>query len=314
MRNALLISLGAGVGCAALYLSVLFGGPGAILLSYFSQMPLYLVGLSLGTVPAVTAAVSAALIVAFAGSFLGAGLFALLSGVPAILIVHQTLRSRPTSDGGTRWYPTGRLAALLAGLATAVFILAALIFADGEGFEANIQGFVGQFLNEFRGIGTDAPQTSTVTRLIAAYFPGGAMVSWLLMVTVNATLAQALLAQFKRNLRPTPSYGAFRVPDWVIYVLIAAGLLTIFGRGGALGYVAANLIPLWGALYLLGGLAVLHAISRAWPGRPLIIAFVYMLLILFGWPAVLIAGLGIVDQWAHLRRRYAPGGQGEEDA
>jgi len=314
MRQALLISFGGGALCAVLYLSVLLGGPGAILLSYFSQLPLYLVGLALGTVPVLTAAAAATLFIALAGGLLGAGLFALLSGVPAVLVVRQALLSRTDADGRAQWYPTGRLAALLAVLASTVFVLAALAFSGEAGFEANIGGFIDRFLNEFRGLREDGAQTTAVAQLIAAYFPGGAMVSWLLMVAVNAMLAQALLVRFKRNRRPTPAYSAFRVPDWAVYALIAAGMLTIFGRGGPVGYVAANLIPLWGALYLLGGLAVLHAVSRDWPGRPLIVGFVYMLLLFFGWPAVVIAGLGLVDQWAHLRRRYAPQGQGEEDA
>lgn len=314
MQKAFLISLGGGALCAGLYLSVLVGGPGAILLSYFSQLPLYLVGLALGTGPVLTAAAAAALVIALAGGLLGAGLFVLLSGVPAVLVVRQSLLSRAAPDGTAQWYPIGRLAALLAVLASAVSIVAGLLFADGEGLEANVQLFVDRFLNEFQGLDPESRQASSVARIIAAYFPGGAMVSWLLMVAVNATLAQALLVRFGRNRRPTPVYSALRVPEWAIYVLIAAGMLTIFGRGGTVGYVAANLIPLWGALYLLAGLAVLHAVTRDRPGRPLIVGFVYMLLLLFGWPAVVIAGVGLVDQWAHFRRRYAPRGQGEEDA
>ena len=51
------------------------------------------------------------------------------------------------------------------------------------------------------------------------------------------------------------------------------------------------------------GLAVLHSISASWPGRPLALAGVYMLLILALWPAVFVALLGALEFWLQLRDR-----------
>jgi hypothetical protein len=51
------------------------------------------------------------------------------------------------------------------------------------------------------------------------------------------------------------------------------------------------------------GLAVLHSISAAWPGRPILLAGVYLLLILLLWPAAIIALLGMTEYWLRIRQR-----------
>jgi hypothetical protein len=51
------------------------------------------------------------------------------------------------------------------------------------------------------------------------------------------------------------------------------------------------------------GLAVLHSISAAWPGRPLALAGVYLFLILALWPAAFVAVLGVLEFWLRLRDR-----------
>ena len=51
------------------------------------------------------------------------------------------------------------------------------------------------------------------------------------------------------------------------------------------------------------GLAVLHSISAAWPGRSLALAGVYLLLIIALWPAAFVAMLGVLELWLRLRDR-----------
>ena len=51
------------------------------------------------------------------------------------------------------------------------------------------------------------------------------------------------------------------------------------------------------------GLAVLHNISLAWPGRFIWLTGIYLFLILALWPAVVIAALGVLEFWLRLRDR-----------
>jgi hypothetical protein len=62
------------------------------------------------------------------------------------------------------------------------------------------------------------------------------------------------------------------------------------------------------------GLAVVHVWARQWPARLAILAGFYLLLLVFGWLAFLaVAGLGFMEQWLHLRRRFARGGSQEDE-
>ena len=70
-----LIALGAGLLSALFYLSVKMGSPGAIILAYLSQLPLFVIGLSLGLTPTAIACLVAAAAIAVSANFAAAGLF-----------------------------------------------------------------------------------------------------------------------------------------------------------------------------------------------------------------------------------------------
>ena len=55
MSRVHLIAIGGGILSALFYLSVKLGTPGAIILAYLAQLPLFLVGLAMGVVPAAVA-------------------------------------------------------------------------------------------------------------------------------------------------------------------------------------------------------------------------------------------------------------------
>ena len=57
----------------------------------------------------------------------------------------------------------------------------------------------------------------------------------------------------------------------------------------------------------------IRALRRAKARVALLVAF-YIVLVLFSWLALLVVGLGLIDQWAGFRQRlHAPGGKQEED-
>ncbi|MEZ5866842.1 MAG: hypothetical protein R3D25_23225 [Geminicoccaceae bacterium] len=58
--------------------------------------------------------------------------------------------------------------------------------------------------------------------------------------------------------------------------------------------------------FLMQGLAVVHSLAHRLPARGLALAGFYLVLILFSWPlVVVVVVLGLVEDWAHLRRRLA---------
>ena len=50
------------------------------------------------------------------------------------------------------------------------------------------------------------------------------------------------------------------------------------------------------------GLAVIHKFANRWTYRQLGLAAVYSGIIVFNWPVLAVIALGLVEDWAHLRR------------
>jgi hypothetical protein len=67
--------------------------------------------------------------------------------------------------------------------------------------------------------------------------------------------------------------------------------------------------------FFLQGAAVVHVVSRPWPGRGFALGVFYiMVLFLPGWLGLaLVTLLGLAEHWAGLRWRFANQAPGEED-
>ena len=126
---------------------------------------------------------------------------------------------------------------------------------------------------------------------------------------------EALLAKAGRAIRPKPRYTAVELPGWFAGGTAGLAALALIAPAmdlGALTFVARNAALAMLVPFLLVGLAVIHVWSRRWPARMAILTGCYAVLLLFGWPALLVAGLGFMEQWLLLRRRVA-GGTGLEE-
>ncbi len=311
MSKERLIAVGGGLLCALLYLSVVTGSATAILFTYLSQLPLFLVGLSLGLVPAVIACVVAAGIIAVGANFAAAGLFTVLSAVPLLIVVRQGLLSRPDPNTGSEeWYPPGMLLGWLTGYGLAIFAVGAIFFSLSQGgLEGAARAYMEATLGNLSG-GTADPRFERTIELFVRYFPALAVITWLVMVAINGVLAQTVLTQFKHNRRPSPKYNTLMLPAWITIGLAVAGLVSLVP--GQIGLVGQNAAMIMGLPFFFLGLAVIHAISYRFGARSMLLLAVYVILILFGWPAIVVAGLGLIEQWALLRKRFAATGTGRE--
>lgn len=306
-----LIAVGGGLVCALLYLSVMSGSTGAILFTYLSQLPLFLVGLSLGLTPAAIACIVAAGAIAVGANFAAAGLFCVLSAAPVLILVRQGLVSRPRAHGGqVEWYPPGLLLSWLTGYGLVLFAITLLALLGSEGgIEGAARGYIEATLGNISAAAAD-PRFDRVIQSFIRYFPAIVVTTWLVMVVINAALAQNMLKQFKRNRRPSPKFADLELPGWMITGLAVVVLVSFVpGRIGITGQNAALII---GLPFFFLGLAVIHAVSHRFGMRRLFLMAIYAILIMFGWPIIVVTGLGIVEQWAHFRRRFATTGTGRE--
>jgi Predicted membrane protein (DUF2232) len=312
----LAIAIACGLVAALFYLSVLTGSLGALILVNLVQLPLFLAGLSLGTKAALVAGATATLATAVAAKGVLAGAAILLTGVvPVVCLVAQALRrdGRQASQQGAAWSSPGALAVCLVALGC-VPIVAAMVLLAGQdgGFRGAVHDFVAAQLRPLLAAVPDLPDGAAFTDLIARIFPAAAAASWVALIAINGVLAQGALTRFGFNRRPAPDIAALVLPRWFGIALAAVAVLAVAAKGDW-AYAARNLLPVVAIGYVLAGLAVLHALLRRYSGRIFVLLPAYAVMLL-GWPLLLLAACGMIDQWFGLRRRFAagPSGQGEE--
>ncbi len=300
----MLIALLGGGLSAVISLAFLTGTPGALFLAYLAPLPLLLVGLGLGASAGTVAGGAAILATVGLGGMVTAGLYTLVNAVPALVMVRTVLTQRPRSGGTRNWYPAGFTLCWLTALAAALFATVAfLAWSAGNG----VVEFTSEFLDQT--LATMLPQLSSAQRgdLVAAtipLFPGMVGVSWILMTVVNGSLAQGILVRAGRNLRPSPRLADLMLPDWMSWLLVASAAMALLGPG-EWEYTGRNLVLISAAPFFFLGLAVVHTLVRGttFPG-PLMVIF-YFMLIFSNWAAGAAAGIGMIEQWAGLRYRFA---------
>ncbi len=296
----------AAAASAALYLSLASGVMGAPVLAYFVQLPLLFVGLSLGLAPAGLASLgSLGLVILFGGS-IAAAVFLVVQVAPTLLAVRQMLLNRQNDDGSTEWYPPGQVLGQLVLYAGLVMVLALLWVRWLTGnIDATFTGAVAAVIADLGA--TDSP-AAMVGQQIAEYasiMPGIVAVSWVLMTIVNGAIAQFLALRSGQVQRQGFALAKIFLPVWC-GPAFAVATLAAFIVGGDAAYFAQGLAAVLAVPFLLQGLAVVHSAADRVKSRGLVLTVFYIVLLIFSWP--LVGGvvlLGLLEDWAHFRRRLA---------
>jgi len=327
-----------GTGLALLYglasalpLLTALSVPGGVLFMLLVPLPLFLSGLSMGTgavtLSAATACLALSLMIMVAavqvsGSLLvalvdGAGMFigtAITLGLPVVVLVRQALLSRTAQDGSVEWYPPGPLVVWLtgAGLFLLAFSLLSLVlFGAGPSLEAI---FTAQLTDALRLVlpAAEEPQLQEAAAAAAQIGLGAGLDSWLMVIAANGILAQGVLSRFGRNLRPAPDIAQIELPQWLGLAAAAMALVALLASGDV-AFVARSLLVVLLLPYFFAGLAVIHAACRNRASRAILLIVFYLILTLLAWPAILVAGLGVLDQTIGLRRRLLAATGKQED-
>lgn len=300
MPNPTALAVLAGLASASLFLSVLTGFPGMVVLAYFVQLPLLFVGLTLGLTGSVVAAASGLLVNGLIAGLTTALIYALVQILPALVVVRQGLLSR--QDGGAiEWYPPGLLLAQLTALAAGAIVVAfVVLLSQPGGLEGAIESFVASALSEFGALPEGEVPPELGGWIFA--FPGLMATSWLVMIVINALLAQALAVRSGWNRRPSPDIVMLELPWWLWPIVGVAMFLSLLGESG-LGFLGRSLLMVLVVPYIFLGLAVLHALARKWAHPGLALVAVYGSIVVLGWPILAVLLLGLVEDWAGLRQR-----------
>ncbi len=289
--------------------SALAFGFGAFLLSFLVALPLFLVGLGIGTPSvAIAALIGTAVSLLFGGLPLAFS-YLLATGLPTLLLCRQALLARTNADGRLEWYPLGNLAVWALVIITVYGLGAGLYdLASGGAVAEFLKTLIMPALEMVRSQASQGvPQLSdqAIEQIVLGLFPASIAASWFLTMVIQGAAAQEILRRLGRNIRPKADLAEVTLPRWLLLVFLLA---TVIAVGESASWKIAGAAMSAGMLmaYFLQGLGVIHALVRNLRGGGLILTFFYMLLVLIGWPALIAVGLGLLDQAAKLKPR--PGG------
>ena len=315
MWKQLAIVLTAGVASGLVFVAPSVNASvGLLVINYFAQLPLLLIGLSLGTMSVATAGLAALVSVTVVIGLTGALQYLVVFVIPAMVIDNRSLISRVGPDGTTEWYPTGNLLAILAGYGAIVFVAVLIMLAGQDGgLRGVIQDAIVAFITMFAPAVPEG-DLIVVAEHWALSVPAMIVMSWMLMIVINSAIAQSTLVVSAKNFRPTPRYSYFELPRWLAAILAAALAVWALGTDDA-AFIGRTLSMVFATPYFLLGLAVVHRLVRKWPARYLFLTIFYiMLLLILDWPSfAAVVGLGFAEQWFGLRRRFATGPSAKED-
>lgn len=314
MPLAALIAIGAGLASAAAAMAFLSGMVAAFGLVYLAPLPMLMAGLALGPRATAFAALAGIMAMGMFGGMPLAVLFAVIHGLPSWIIAKlalmasgaQTNAHQDVGNNGVpgtiQWISPGQIVSAMTCFAAGLVVISS--FAVGD---VGMSGFVAEHLGQiFERVapGMNATDRGLMTQTMTPLFPGTVATSWVVMVAVNAVLAQGLLVRIGRNRRPSPSYVGLELPGWMSWPLVGAAILALVGSG-EWEYLGRNLAMVLALPYFFLGLAVFHTLARRVTATmPLLVAF-YLVIVISVWAALVVAGIGVAEQWYGLRRRVS---------
>jgi hypothetical protein len=315
MMTTILIALAAGSASALMFASIISGALISLVLFYLAPLPLMVAGLGWGPLAATIGGISAAIGL---GAIFGLPYclaFVLTVALPAWWLGHLALLGRPVTTAPSagngaappapvmEWYPIGRILLWTAGFA-ALTTMAALFTLGSDA--ATISGALRRGLLRIIGArGAAAPATGDAEQFIdalVAIAPAAASVVAMMTLTLNLWLAAKITATSGRLHRPWPDIKSVALPAMTLVALsLALALCFAGGLLAMLGQIASAALMM---AYALIGFAVLHTLTLAMKSRALWLSGTYAVVLVFGWPAVAMVGLGLADAVFGFRQRY----------
>jgi hypothetical protein len=310
MMTTILIALAAGSASALMFASIISGALFSLVLFYLAPLPLMVAGLGWGPLSATIGGISAAIGL---GAIFGLPYciaFVLTIALPAWWLGHLALLGRPVATGTAgngaappapvlEWYPVGRILLWTAGFA-ALTTMAALFTLGGDA--ATIAAALRRGLLRITGARAATSDTEQIVDALVTIAPAAAAVVAMMTLTLNLWLAAKITATSGRLHRPWPDMKSAALPAMTLAALsLALALCFTGGLFAMLGQIASAALMM---AYALIGFAVLHTLTLAMKSRALWLSATYAVVLVFGWPALAMVGLGLADAIFGFRQRY----------
>jgi hypothetical protein len=289
----------------------------SLVLSPFALLPGMFIGLGWGLPSAAASLFVALLVLGVLTDFSLIIATVLTTVLPVLWFVRLALLSRPVEIEGKEdervYYPPDRLITWAAGISAGLTMLA---FLSASNLPGGLPQFLaGNFINN-KPLIMELERLYQVTlsedmiRGLTGFMLVVTPLTWMLLVLANLQLAQKLAVFFKVNIRPTPDYEQLTLPGNLELVLAGCLFVTLVVDGWWVALMIC-LVGLCLTAYFLLGLAVIHAISRPWSVRSLILVVLYIMILLTPLMAVPVSIIGLIESRFGLRRRVLGGQKGQ---
>jgi hypothetical protein len=313
MIAIVLIAVAAGSASALMFASIVSGALVSLLLFYLAPLPLMVAALGWGPLSATIGGIAAACGLGLIFGLPYCVAFALTVALPAWWLGHLALLGRstgpatPSGNGAAptaadlEWYPVGRILLWIAGFA-ALTTMAALLTLGTDA--AAITGAMRRGLLRIIGE-SDAGSSSEIEQRIDALVtiaPAAAAIVAMLTLTLNLWLSAKVTTTSGRLHRPWPDLKSAALPPMTLAALCVA--IALCFTGGLVAILAQIVTAALMMAYALTGFAVLHTLTLALKSRALWLCCTYALVMVVGWPVLLMAILGLADAVFGFRRRY----------
>ena len=321
---ALAVALGAGAASALLLIIAFKGTALAMTLAYLAPLPVMIAGFGFGALAGLIAALAGAatvfvvglvygLHVGVAGSMLIPALtsafgFAVTIGLPGWWLTRQAFA--PTPPGAS---VVGRLLVWIAALVIAPVLLTLVVASLHFGGYEEAVGAVARKIepvlrDSLEKSGAKLPPNFDAkdwADWVPRAMPAFAGASAVIMMAANLWLAGRVAVMSQQFPLAWPDIPfELAVPRAAMFVFAGATLLAF--AGGLVGAIALVVALSVGAVFSLVGLAVVHAFARKSPARgPLLFGMYLFLAMLFPFPLILLAPLGLADTAMSLRASRA---------
>lgn len=309
MKTNFGIALGAGIASALLFTVVTTGSALAVVLYFAAPLPILIAALGwshrAGFLAALVAGASIALVLSPRAGFV----FTFGVGLPSWWFAYLLMLAREREDG-VEWFPTGRVLASIAYFSAAMTVFGMIAVAgDYAGLIATFEGAVRVFRAEnpaiFAQMGAADLDSMELARLMALIAPAISSAVGVLSSTMLLWGAARLVLASGRLDRPWPDLAETALPVSAL-VITGAAILGALMLDGMVAMAARTAAAALGMAYALQGLAVIHAISRGFGPRGLLLGALYAVLLLMpGWPFLALAALGIAEGFFDFRSRAA---------
>jgi hypothetical protein len=316
MIGIILIAVAAGTASALMFASIISGALISLVLFYLAPLPLMVAALGWGPLAATIGGIAAAIGLGAIFGLPYSIAFVIMVALPAWWLGHLALLGRPLANAvapadnaapaaptapALEWYPVGRILLWIAGFAVLTTMGTLLTLGtDAATIISMMQHGLLRILDQ--GETASSAEIQQWVDALVKIAPAAAAIVAMMTLTLNLWLAAKITATSGRLHRPWPDLKTAALPPMTLATFSAA--IAFCFVGGLIALAAQTLAAALTMAYALVGFAVLHTLTLALKNRALWLSCTYAVVVVFSWPLLAMAALGLADAVFGLRQRY----------